>query len=52
MKFTVEINVTNSFEVEIPDGLDEQEIYDYVYNNCQDDIDDAINNGDLDIEIW
>ena len=52
MKFTVEIKLTNSFEVEIPDGLNDQDIYDYVYDNCQDDIDDAINNGDLDIEIW
>ena len=52
MKFTVEINVTNSFEVEIPDGLSEQEMYNYVYDNCRDDIDDAIDNGDLDIEIW
>lgn len=52
MKFTVEINVTNSFEVEIPDRLSEQEIYDYVYDNCQDDIDAAINNGTLDLEIW
>lgn len=52
MKFIVEIQVTNSFDVEIPDGLSEQEIYDYVYDNCQEDIDDAINNGDLDIEIY
>lgn len=52
MKITVEITITNSFKVEIPDGLSDQEIYDYVYDNCQDDIDAAIYDGTLDLEIW
>ena len=51
MIITVEIRVENTFDVEIPDGLTEDEAYDYLYENCQDDIDDAINGGDFDMFI-
>lgn len=47
----ITIRVENSFNVEVPDNLTQDEIYDYIMENCQDDIDMAIRGGDFDLDI-
>lgn len=51
MKFIVEIKLTNSFDVEVPDGLTEEEAYDYIYEYSQVDIHDGIDAGEFYMEI-
>ena len=41
------IKKNDEFEVEIPDDLIQDQVYDYVMDNCQDDIDLAIQGGDF-----
>ena len=51
MKVYLDIKVENTFEVEVPDGLTEEETYNYVLDNCQDEIGLAINGGDFALDI-
>ena len=50
-KAYITIRVENSFEVEIPDDLTQDQVYDYVMDYCQDDIDLAISGGDFYLEV-
>ena len=50
-KVYVEIRIENNLEIEVPDGLNENEAYTYIMDNCQDDIALAINGGDFALEI-
>jgi hypothetical protein len=51
MKLYLEVKVENTFEVEAPDGLTAEEAYQYVLDNCQDEIGLAINGGDFYMEV-
>lgn len=51
MKVFLEIKVENTFEVEVPDGLTEEEAYQYILDNCQDEVALAINGGDYYMEV-
>lgn len=55
MKVYLEIRIEKTFGVEVPDGLTEKEAYNYAYNyildNCQDEIGLAINRGDFALDI-
>ena len=51
MTISVEIRVTNTIEVEIPDGLTESEAYNYLDENYLDCFEDAINDGEFDVLI-
>lgn len=51
MKVYVKIRVENTFEVEVPDGLNEDEAYTYIMDNYQGDIALAINGGDFALDI-
>ena len=51
MKVYLEIRVENTFEVEVPDGLTEEEAYQYILDNYQDEIGLAINGGDFCMEV-
>lgn len=51
MKVYVEIRVENTFEVEVPDGLNKDEAYTYIMDNYQGDIALAINGGDFALDI-
>ena len=46
-KAYITVRVENTIEVEIPDDLIQDQVYDYVMDNCQDDIDLAIQGGDF-----
>lgn len=50
-KAYITIRVENSFDVEIPDNLTQDEVYDYLMENCQDDFDLAIRGGDFYLDI-
>ena len=51
MKVYLSIEITNNFNVEVPDGLTEEEAYQYALDNCQDEIALAINGGDFYMEV-
>ena len=51
MTVYLEIKIENTFDVEVPDGLTEEEAYQYVLDNCQDEIGLAINGGDFYMEV-
>ena len=51
MKVYLEIRIENTLEVEVPDGLSEEEAYNYILDNCQDEIGLAINGGDFALDI-
>lgn len=51
MKVYLSVTVENTFEVEIPDGLSYEESYNYILDNCQDEIGLAINGGDFQMEV-
>lgn len=51
MIITVALLVKNTVEMEIPDGLTEEEAYDYIYEYGQVDIHDGIDSGELYVEI-
>ena len=53
MQIYLSIRVENEFNLEIPDGLSYEEAYNYILENCQDDISLAINGGDfyMDFEL-
>ena len=46
-KAYITVRVENTIEVEIPDDLIQDQVYDYVMDNCRDDIDLAISGGDF-----
>lgn len=45
------ITVESTFEVEVPDGLTQEEAYNYVLDNCQGEIGLAIDGGDFYMEV-
>lgn len=45
------ITVESTIEVEVPDGLTQEEVYNYVLDNCQGEIGLAINGGDFRMEV-
>ena len=51
MTITVALLVKNTVEMEIPDGLTEEEAYDYIYEYGQVDIHDGIDAGEFYMEI-
>lgn len=51
MTVYLEIKVENTFEVEVPDGLTEEEAYQYVLDNYQGEIGLAISGGDFYMEV-
>ena len=51
MKVYLEVRIENTFGVEVPDGLTEKEPYNYILDNCLDEIGLAINGGDFALDI-
>ena len=51
MRAYLRITVENQFDIEIPDGLSNEEAYNYILDNCQGDIDLAIQGGDFYMEV-
>lgn len=51
MKVYLGVAVESTFEIEVPDGLTQEEAYNYVLDNCQDEIGLAINGGDFYMEV-
>ena len=51
MIIKVALLVKNTVEMEIPDGLTEEEAYDYIYEYGQVDIHDGIDGGEFYMEI-
>lgn len=51
MTVYLEIKVENTFEAEVPDGLTEEEAYQYVLDNYQGEIGLAISGGDFYMEV-
>lgn len=50
-KAYVRIVVENRLEIDVPDNLTQYQVFDYIMENCQDDIDLAIHGGDFYLDI-
>jgi hypothetical protein len=52
MKVYVDLRLENTIEMEVPDGMNEAEVYDYVSNNLEDAIELTIDGGSLTFDVW
>lgn len=52
MKVYVDLKFENTIEMEVPDGMTEEDIYDYVSANLKDEVELTVNGGAFSFEVW
>ena len=52
MKVYVDLRLENTIEMEVPDGMSEEEVYDYVSNNLENAIELTVDGGSFTFDVW
>lgn len=52
MKVYVDLRLESTIEMEVPDGMNEAEVHDYVSNNLEDAIELTIDGGSFTFDVW